>query len=91
LIDLGPIDLGVELPVEVFQRLEIGELGQLFAPLQASLGANVEFVLEEQFEELAVGKAVGGGLLEAEFQSSSQAGKAQLATGREEGIRHGFG
>jgi hypothetical protein len=51
----------------------------------------VEFILKEQFEELPVGKTVGGGLLESEFQSTGQAGKAQLATGMEDGIRHGFG
>jgi hypothetical protein len=64
---LGAVDLRVELTVEVLERLQIRELRQLLAPLKTSLVADVEFVLEEQFQELPMGDAVDGRLVEAEF------------------------
>ena len=52
--DLTAFDGRVETPVEVFQRLEVAEAGGLFASFQLALGAHVEFVLQEQFQELNV-------------------------------------
>ena len=52
--DLAAFDRGVEAPVEVLQRFEIAEGGSFFAPFQLALGAHVEFVLQEQFQELRV-------------------------------------
>ena len=41
-------------------------------------GPNVEFVLEDEFEELAVGKAVALGFLEAEFEAVNESGETQF-------------
>jgi hypothetical protein len=40
--------------------------------------AHVEFVLEDQFEELAVAQAIGGGFLQPHGQALAQTGQAQL-------------
>jgi len=88
--DLGPVDLRIELPVEVLQGLKVRELRELLASLQAAVAPDVEFVLEKQFEELPVGDAMGGRLVEAQFEAGSQSGQAELATGVLEWIRHGF-
>ena len=88
--DLGPVDLRIELPVEVLQGLKVRELRELLASLQAAVAPDVEFVLEKQFEELPVGDAMGGRLVEAQFEASGQSGQAELAAGVLEWIRHGF-
>lgn len=54
------------------------------------MAPDVEFVLEKQFEELPVGDAMGGRLVEAQLEAGSQSGQAELATGVLEWIRHGF-
>ena len=88
--DLGTVDLRVELPVEVLQRLQVRELRQFLAPLKAAVVPDVEFVLEEQFQELSMGDAVDGRLVEAQFEAGGQSGQAELAAGVQEWIRHGF-
>ena len=54
------------------------------------MAADVELVLEEQFEELPVRDAMGGRLVKAPFEAGGQSGEAELATGVLEWIRHGF-
>jgi hypothetical protein len=57
------------------------EPGEVLAPLEVALLADVELVLEDELEELGVAEAIGGGLLEADGQIGAEAGKAQLAEG----------
>ena len=71
------VDGRVEGPVELFKGFELAELGGAGASGQLSLVADVEFILEDQFEELGVAEAVGGGFLEAHRQAEAQAGEAQ--------------
>src|SRR5262245_62124265 len=52
--DLFAVDRRIEVPVEVFQRFESVEVGGFGAAREHALMADVEFVLEDQFEELAV-------------------------------------
>lgn len=41
----------------------------MFASFQLAVFADVEFVLQDEFEELGVVESAGGGLLETDFQS----------------------
>ena len=52
--------------------------------------AHVEFVLEEEFKELAVAQAARGGFLQAHDQGLQETGEAQLTEGGLE-LAHGFG
>ena len=88
--DLFAVDRRVELPVEVFEGLKGTEVGGFGAASQHSLVAHVEFVLQDQFEELAVAQAGGGGFLQAHAQALEQAGEAQLTEGGIE-LAHGVG
>ena len=56
----------------------IAEAGGLGAARNLALGAHVEFVLEDEFEELLVGEVVTAGFLEAHFEGLEQSGEAQL-------------
>ena len=49
----------------------------------------VEFVLEDEFEELGGVEAVGGGLLQADRKALGQAGEAELTEHGEELGIHG--
>ncbi len=55
LVDLYAADGGVEVPVEVFQGLEMMEVGGFGATVQEAFLAHVEFILKDQFQELGVG------------------------------------
>src|SRR5512135_131648 len=79
--DLAAFDGRVEAPVKIFQWLQVAEGGGLFAPLQQALSPDVEFVLQEQFQELSVRQLVGGGFLHPQVQAGSQTGEPKLATG----------
>jgi len=68
----------LEAPVELVEGLEGAELSGLGATSQKTLLADVEFVLEDQFEELAVAQAIGGGFLQPNGQALAQTGQAQL-------------
>lgn len=57
------VDGGVELPVEVFEGLEGAEVGGFGAADEHPLMTHIEFVLEDEFEELTVAEACGGGFL----------------------------
>ena len=52
--------------------------------------AHVEFVLKDQFQELAVAQTAGGGFLQAHVEALQQAGEAELAEGGLE-LGHGVG
>ena len=51
---------------------------------------HVEFVLEDEFEELTVTEAGGGGFLQTHVEGLHQAGQTQLAECGLE-LSHGFG
>lgn len=76
LVDLGAVDAGVEAEVEVLEGALFPKGGALLTPGQEPLVADVEFVLEEKFEELGMREAVGFGFLEAKFEAAKQAGEA---------------
>ena len=52
--------------------------------------AHIEFVLEDELEELTVAEAGGGGLLESHVKGLHEAGEAQLPKGGLE-VGHGLG
>jgi cold shock CspA family protein len=88
-MDLTPVDRRVEAEVEVVQGSGFAEVGDFVTPGDGPLFAHVEFVLEDEFEELSVGEPVGFGFLQAHFQAAQQAGKPQGLGGLFEGIGHG--
>jgi cold shock CspA family protein len=81
-----------EAEVEVLQGAAVAEGGGFGAPGDGALAAHVEFVLEDEFKELAVGQPVGFGFLQAHFQSVQKPREAQGASVLfEDGMVHGGG
>lgn len=77
LVDLSAVDRGVEAKVKALQGAGVPKVGRLVAPGDHALVAQVDFVQEEQFEELGVGQPVGFSFLEAHFQTAKQPGHAK--------------
>jgi hypothetical protein len=77
-VDLLAGDAGIEAPVEVFEGLERAELGGASAQREFALFPDVEFVVQDQFEELGMGEPVGRGLLEAHGKGLAHGGQTQL-------------
>ncbi len=57
----------------------MAKAGLLFAPLNDVLLAEIEFVLEDQFQELLVRQLMSAGFLQPELQAGQQAGKPQFS------------
>jgi hypothetical protein len=81
-------DRGVEVPVEVFEGLEVAEGGGLDAACQQALVADGEFVGEEEFEEVGVAEAVAGGFLESDVEGVGEARETQSPEGIRDGAIH---
>jgi len=90
LIYLLPFDRRVESPVEVLQRFVVAETGGFLAFVDQPLMADVDFILEDQFQELFVGQLMDAGFLQAKFQAGEQAREAELAGVLNEVLFHGF-
>src|SRR5437660_6363495 len=54
---------GLKAPIKILQRFEVAKAGGLLAPFQKPLLAHVQFVLQEQFQELNVRQLMGAGFL----------------------------
>jgi len=79
LMDTLARDAGIEAEVEAVEGARFAEVGA-FEPAGAGAAfAHGEFVLEEEFEELVVGEAVGGGFEEAGFEGFGEASETELA------------
>ena len=65
-VDPRAIDGRIEGEVEVVQRADLAEVGG-FPPGDCALLSHVEFVLENDFQELMVRKSAGFGFLEAQL------------------------
>ena len=78
LVDLAPVDRGIEGEVEVFQGTRLPEVCHLVAAHDLSLVAHIEFVLDDQFKELGIRQPVGFSFLETQLQTAKQPGQAQL-------------
>jgi len=61
--NLASLNGGVEAPIKILQRFEVAKAGGLLAPFQKPLLAHVQFVLQEQFQELNVRQLMGAGFL----------------------------
>jgi hypothetical protein len=68
-IHLLALDGWIEGPVEIFQGFVIPEARGLGALIDEPLLAHVEFILEDQFQELFMGQLMGSGFLQAQFQA----------------------
>jgi hypothetical protein len=79
--ELPFVDGRVEAPVKVFQGLEAAEVGGLGAPGQFAFLAHVQFILQDQLQELGMGEAIGGGFLQPHAQALAQAGQTQVSQG----------
>jgi len=71
--DSLPRNRGIETEVELIQRLELSEIGRPHAAFDLSFGADQQFILQDQLQELAVRQVVAGRFLQADIQCLSQA------------------
>ena len=78
----------VKAEVEVFEVALLAKAGGLIVALDQTLVADVDFVLEHQFEELTVGEAVGFGFLKAQLNAVEQSREAQLLGMAFDGLVH---
>ena len=88
-VDAAALDLGVEGEVEVLEGFQLAEAGGLGAPGDFALAADVEFVGEDEFQELVVAEVVATGFLEAHLEALQQPRETQLAGLAGEGGVHG--
>ncbi|HEY5742718.1 MAG TPA: hypothetical protein VIS99_09265 [Terrimicrobiaceae bacterium] len=77
LFESHTIDASIEGEVEVVQRADLAEVGGFLAPGDCALLSHVEFVLENEFQELGVGEPVGFGFLEAQLEGAKQSRETQ--------------
>ena len=85
-VDPRTIDGSIEGEVKVVQGADLAEIGSFVAPGDGALLSHVEFVLENDFQELMVRKSAGFGFLEAQIQSAKQPRETQAMSIFFEGI-----
>ena len=90
-VDEGAVETGVKTEVEVLQGARFAEAGRFVAPGDGALLAHVDFILEDQFQELGVREPVGFGFLQTQLQAVKQPRKSQIAGMLFEGVDHGGG
>ena len=90
-VNLSAVDAGVKAEVEVVQRTRFTEVGRFVATGDSPLVAHVDLILEDEFEELSIRKAIGFGFLQAQLQAVKQPRKPQGAGMLFEGVDHGGG
>lgn len=78
-VDAGAGDGGVEGEVEVFEAGGAAEGGGFGAAQDLALLADVDFVLEDEFEELGVWQVVALGFLEAHVEALEESGEGECA------------
>jgi hypothetical protein len=81
LVDLGAVDRGIEAEVEAVEGAFLAEGGGFVPAGDHALMSDVEFVLEEEFEELFVGEVVASGFLQAQVERRGEAAEAQFLEG----------
>ena len=72
-------DARIEAEVEAIKGARFAEVGALEPAGAGAAFSHGEFVLEEEFEELVVGEAVGGGFEETGFEGFGEAAEPELA------------
>ena len=90
-VDAGAGDGGVEGEVEVLEAGVAAEGGGFGAAQDLALLSDVDFVLEEEFQELGVGEVVALGFLEAHVEALEEAGEGEGAGVEFEGGVGGHG
>src|SRR5271166_4675810 len=83
--------LGLKLKSKFSREARFPEIGGLAAPRKDALVTYVDFVLQEEFEELGIGESIGFGFLQAQFQAVKQSGKMQVLDVLFESVSHHFG
>ena len=71
-IHLLPLDGGIKGPVEILQRLVIAEACGFGALIDDTLLADIEFILEEQFQKLFMRQLMRLGFVQAQFQAGQK-------------------
>ena len=69
----------IEAEVEAVEAARFAKVGAFEAAGGGAAFAHGEFVLEEQFEELAMSEPVGGGFQQAGFEYFGKAAEAEFA------------
>jgi hypothetical protein len=82
-------ELRIEGPVEGVEGFEIAEAGGIDASLDLSIGADEEFVLEEEFKEVGMAELVGLCFVESDVEALSESGESELAKRGGESVVHG--
>ena len=78
LVDLLAVDALIEAKIKALECAFIAKGGAFGAPLDGALFADIEFVLEDQFEELFVREVVADRLLKPQVEAGSETAEAQL-------------
>ena len=68
---------GIESEVEVVQRAEFAEVGSFVASGDCALLAHVDFILENDFQELSVAQPASFGFLQAQLERAKRFREAQ--------------
>lgn len=76
--ELLPLQFWIKAPVKLFEGLQGMKARDVLAAFQVALVADVELILEDEFEELGVAETVGGGLLKPHGEVGAEAGEAEL-------------
>jgi hypothetical protein len=64
----------IERPVEVLEVLDSRDMGLFKTPGKEPISASVEFILDEQFQEVGEGELMMDGFLVAGIEGGSHAG-----------------
>jgi hypothetical protein len=67
-VDLLLLDRAVEVEIKILQRLGLAEPRRFDVPLDLSLVAHGQLVVQHQFQELGVTQSIGGCLLQAHVE-----------------------
>jgi DNA-binding helix-hairpin-helix protein with protein kinase domain len=90
IVNLFAFDRGVEGEVELVQVFGLAEHGRLDAPADLPAGADIQFVLKDQFQKLDVFQAIAGRLAQSNVEARRQAGKPELAERLHQRRSHGM-
>ena len=82
LVNVFLVNGGVEAPVEVVQRFECPKVGCFGVASEHPLLSHIQFVLQDQLQELTVAEAIGAGFLQPHRERLRQAGEPELFKGR---------
>ena len=79
IVDLLTVNRAIEAKIERIQGAAIAKVRGFGAPINHTLLAHIEFILQEQFEKLQMIEVIAACFLKAYLQAAGQSAQAQLA------------